>query len=545
MKKVFSKPQALVALAFLLLTLLGLLTAGDYGVYCDQLSEQVILRENMKEYAVRLGDERAVAYYDALGVNRISESIEIDHGQCAYYPIVPALALIETDSAALSFIWHGYTWLWFMLGCLALYGVLREMGLSRPLAFGGMLLMYLSPRFFAEGHYNNKDMVLLALTLCCFWTGLRLLKKPGCLRGLLFSLAGAMAANTKIVGLAVWGMISLCALVMLSLGRAWRGKTVAAAAVTLVSFLGIYALLTPALWSDPAGYFVYLMQNASGFTRWPGVVVFRGMVFDHKINPLPRYYLPYMMLTTLPLYFFPLAALGQLAALRRVVKQRGQALRDPRSLTLCCATVLWALFMGYVAVARPLDYNGWRHFYFLFAGLALLAAYGMQTLWDWARARGVYWRRGVALMGCLCLLISALGIGLNHPYQYVYYNPLAPANAEEDMELDYWDVSTVNAARTLMRCDRNQSLPLVLGARDDMSWFGLDTGRTALTAEEQQAITLAEDPDAPYLFVNTTYGRIYGVDAPEGYHELFSLTGYGSRICTVYEQDIKEIGYNH
>lgn len=529
------KPGALIALLFALMTLAGLLTAGDYGVYCDQLSEQVILRENMKEYAVRLGDGEAVAYYDRLDVDRISESIEIDHGQCAYYPIVPALALIETDSAALSWIWHGYTWLWFMLGCAGLYGLFREMGMGRFPAFAGMLLLFLSPRFFAEGHYNNKDMVLLALTTLTFYTGLGLLKRPGFRRGLLFSLVGAMAANTKIVGLAVWGMLSLCAVIVITARKQWSRRMAGVAAATLAAFAGCYALLTPAMWSDPAGYFAYLMANASGFTRWPGVVVFRGMVFEHKIHPLPRIYLPYMMVTTLPLYFFPLAALGQIATLRRALSQRAGALRDEKTLLLCCATVLWALFMGYVFIARPLDYNGWRHYYFLFAGLVILAGHGIQCLKDWAGKKGRGWTRGAALVCCLCLGFSALGIAMNHPYQYAYYNLLAPDNAEEDMELDYWDVSTVNAIRRLLAGPRDETLPLVLGARDDMSWFGLNTGRTALTDREE--ILLVEDGDAPYLFVNATYGRIYGVDPPLGYHELFSLTSYGNRICTVYERD--------
>lgn len=113
-------------------------------------------------------------------------------------------------------LWHAYTWLWFMLGVWAIYGFCRETGLSRPVSCAGALLLYLCPRFFAEGHYNNKDMVLLSLVLCTLWLGVRLLASPGFLRGLLFSLAGAMAANTKIAGAFAWGVMGLCAVVMLT-----------------------------------------------------------------------------------------------------------------------------------------------------------------------------------------------------------------------------------------------------------------------------------------------------------------------------------------
>ena len=58
-----------------------------------------------------------------------------------------------------------------MLGVAAVYGFCREAKLSRPVSCGGMLLLYLCPRFFAEGHYNSKDMVLLTLFLCTLWLG--------------------------------------------------------------------------------------------------------------------------------------------------------------------------------------------------------------------------------------------------------------------------------------------------------------------------------------------------------------------------------------
>lgn len=131
------------------------------------------------------------------------------------------LPLQEEAPDRVMVLWHAYTWLWFMLGVAAVYGFCREAKLSRPVSCGGMLLLYLCPRFFAEGHYNSKDMVLLTLFLCTLWLGLRFLKQPGFLRGALFSLAGAMAANTKVVGFFVWGLMGLCAVVLVTAQRRW------------------------------------------------------------------------------------------------------------------------------------------------------------------------------------------------------------------------------------------------------------------------------------------------------------------------------------
>ena len=360
-KKKISASVVGLALIFTLIFTWGLCTAADYGVYFDEPSEQEILRQNLKEYAVRFGDGQAVAYYDRLGVQRISESVEKDHGQSAYYLLAPALRLAETDSDLLHWLWHAYSWGWFTLGLLGLYLLLREMGLGVGPALAGVAMMLLSPRLFAEGHYNNKDMALLTLVLWCFYLALRLWKKPTPLRALLFSLAGALAANTKIVGLAIWGMLSVAALVSVTARKQWSRSAVLAALTAMVSFGGFFLLLTPAAWDGPLKYFQYVLKNASQFSRWTGVVLFRGQRYDQAIAPLPRSYLPRMMLYTLPLYFFPLCAVGQLAAARDWLRRPGKCLREPEKLLLLCATLLWALFMGYVILRRPVIYNGWRH----------------------------------------------------------------------------------------------------------------------------------------------------------------------------------------
>ena len=523
-----------IAVIFTFIFTLGLCTAEDYGVYCDEPSEQVILRENLKEYAAALGDAGALAYYDRLGVQRSSESVEIDHGQSAYYLLAPALTLCETNSALLHWLWHAYSWGLFTLGLLGLYLLLREMGLGVGPAMAGAAMMLLSPRFFAEGHYNNKDMALLVLVIWCFYLALRLWKKPTPLRALLFSLAGALAANTKIVGLLVWGMLSVAALVSVTARKQWSLRTGMAAATAFLSFVLFYVLLTPAMWKDPAAYLLYLLNNASSFSRWTGVVLFRGERYDQMVAPLTRRYLPLMIFYTLPLYFFPLCAVGQLAAAWDWIRQPGKCLREPEKLLLLCATLLWTLFMGYVILRQPLIYNGWRHFYFLYAGFAVLAAWGLE--WLLRRLKGL---NSAAIAGILALCMVADGVGIlqNHPYQYTYYNFLAPADAEETMELDYWDVSAVNALRLLLDSERNEAPPLTVSGTDALSQLGLEQALSALTAEEKALLTVTNrQEDAPYLFMNTTYGRIYGVTVPRDYHVLLTIESYGQTICTVYER---------
>ena len=534
--------KILTAVFFAVLLAVGLASCPEYGLPCDEPAEQVILQENMHEYALRLfgADSAPARWYAAKGIAPISQSVEKDHGQAAYYAFVPVLTALADSPHVLTVAWKMFTWLWFMAGVYAIYGFCRELGISRPVSGIGSLLLYLCPRFFAEGHYNNKDMVLLSLVLLTLWLGLRFLKQPGFLRGALFSLAGALAANTKVVGALPWGLMGLCAVVMVTANRQWSRRMALVALETVGLFAAFYALLTPAMWAGPWEYLQYLLLNASGFTRWTGVVVFRGMVFDHDVNPLPRYYLIWMMLVTLPLHVIPLAAAGQIAALIRFIKRKAGALCDPGTLALTAASLSWFVPLLAAVVIRPLVYNGWRHFYFVYAGVVILAAYGVQAILHYARKICLELPMHRVIAAGLCVLLGwmALGIAQNHPHQYGYYNRLGRARAETEMELDYWDVSTVGAMERLAGSKRNETLPLVLSGSDPMSYFGVEHGYEVLQPEIRQRLTITEDvEDAPYILYNTTYALIYGIDPPEGYHELFSIKSYGLKMCTVYEKD--------
>ena len=287
-------------------------------------------------------------------------------------------------------------------------------------------------------------------------------------------------------------------------------------------------------------YLRYLLVNASGFTRWPGVVLFRGMRFEHAVNPLPRYYLVWMMLVTLPLYVAPLAAVGQLSVLRRVWQQRAAALRDPVTLALIAASLCWFVPLLFAVLTRPLVYNGWRHFYFVYAGVVLLGARA-GCLHASAFCAGE--RANTACTASLrraCASSSPGRPGIS-PRTIPISTPTTTVWAIETRKRKWswtnWVVSTRNAMQRLLKEPRDESLPLQIGARDDMSQLGLDRSFATLAAGEQAVLEVVADPEAPYLFSNTTYAIIYEVDPPEGYHVLFTLDSYSIPICTVYERD--------
>ena len=517
---------------FAVLTLVGLLTAGGYGLPLDGFSEQVILQENLKEYAVLLlGEESdAVQGYDALGIDRITESIEMDHGQAAYYPAAPLLKIRDTNPSLFNTLWHMYTWLWFMVAVLSVYTLGRSLGLSRTLACATALLLYLSPRFFAEGHYNNKDIVLMALSLWTIAAGARFLQKPDVRRGLWFALAGALAANIRIIGFFVFGVMGIMIVVSLLARRALNEQALFAGGTAFGAFVPVYMLVTPAFFMNPGGFITHVLHNATAFSRWTGVVIFKGAVYDPTGGlPLPHSYLPTMIALTVPVCTLMLIAVGCVYALWRIV--RG----DTRRPVLIALFLLIAVPAAYAVLAQPLMYNGWRHFYFLYGPMVALAGLGLEYLYGLLCKNRIAKTAGIAALA-LVFLYQGVGLALNHPFQYAYYNVLT-ADAEQDFELDYWELSTYNAMQLLAENgERNPDLPLTLGGGDPMSLFSLNQSVQMLPNDLSEAMTITEEDSAPYVFSNTTYAAIYSQKPGENYRELFTIESYGNVLCTVFER---------
>jgi len=521
-----------VAVLFSLLTIVGLLTAGDYGLPLDGPSERVILQENIKEYYCLLfgEDSEKVQGYDALGVQRITESIEMDHGQAAYYLAVPLFRLKNTDPYLFNVLWHMYTWLLFMIGVLAVYRIGRELGMNRFLAFCTALLLALSPRFFAEGHYNSKDVVLLSLSLWTIAEGVRFLKKQTVPRALLFALAGAMAANLRIIGFFVFGVMGITVIVTLAARRELRGKALRNGLLAIVGFAAVYVLITPAFLVEPAKFVTHLISNSTAFSRWTGVVLFKGAVYDPTGGqPLPHSYLPTMIAVTVPEAVLALDVLGAVYAVRLCIK------KDARRPVLIALMVLFILPVAYAVLARPLMYNGWRHFYFLYGPMIVMAGLGLvwlQTLLAGSRIGKI---AGVGALA-LVFLWQGIGIACNHPYEYAYYNTLA-GDAQSEFELDYWELSTLNAMQQLAAGeDRNPDLPLTLGSNDPLSLYSLKQSVQTLPNEIREEFTITDEETPPYLFSNATYAQMYSQSARDDYRVLFTIESYGSVICTMYEK---------
>ena len=274
-----------------------------------------------------------------------------------------------------------------------------------------------------------------------------------------------------------------------------------------------YALLTPALWANPAGFFSYLLTNALSFQRWSNWVLFRGTVFQLAKTPLPWYYLPYMILATTPLWALLLIAVGTVCA----------AWAGKRDSRLLLPLLTAFLPLAVAVLTRTTVYNGWRHFYFVYGPMLLLAVYGLQRLA--IRAQGI--QRRLILGGlAVCMLLTGVGEVTQHPHQQAYYQPLVQLKGTQYNELDYWNIS-VREGLERLAAQVEGAIPVTgcdLWAQD-----GLRKALITLPEDLRERFFLSE---GGYVVVNPTYALFSGYTCEDT--PVVTLSSYGQPILFIY-----------
>ena len=516
-----------------LIFIIGFATSFGYGSYLDEKSEKEILYSNILEYTNRIAPDSALAKdLNAGGIIPISESIEKDHGTALYYPVAFIFEIEKTNINLGSAIWHAYTFFLVFLGMLCLYFLIKEMYKDTPVAMAAVLLFWLTPRMFAESHYNNKDMVLLSTVFMIFYFGYKVAKRTAWIDVILFALAGACAMNTKIVGAWPFGVMGIYAFICLCVHKKLNAKTIIKTLSCIALWLAFFVLITPASFAGIIKFFVYLLTFALDFNRWNDYVLYNGIMLYHNVTGTPHKYLLRMIGITTPTIHLFLTAIGVGLAFAGLFSKE----KRERSIETIVFTLCGMVPLAFAVISGTRVYNGWRHFYFVYPSLVLLMVHGLVGVHKYFKIRK--FAAVIPVATAFYLLNCAFGIGANYPQEHSFYNALAGNNIEERFELDYWDLSIKEALNSILeREDKEFSV----GCLNNPTLWGIERNYDKLINLNKLRIEIKDDyREADYVIVNTTYANMY---SKESYNELKKdhalvkeIKSYGNTICEVYKK---------
>jgi hypothetical protein len=434
----------------------------DYGIAWDEPAQ--------RSYG------RTVARYVFNGDARLFDDPLRVYGPAHELMLVGAEAAAHArDTPDIFAVRHFANFLVFILGVFFLYRI----GL---IAFGSGLLslvpcvaLVLTPPFFAHAFFNSKDIPFLALFIVCVYSLLRFIERPRVTTALIHALASGWLLAIRVPGL----LIPIFTIV--AAGFVWfrsperRAAILRGLAVYGVSTVLFVWALWPTLWRDPWASFWQAVQTMSRFP-WQQRVLYAGDLVP--ATQLPWHYLLVWIAITTPLLYLCGFVIGVPVA----VKRAWHAVRAHGTVDVYPVLVLLWLCVPLVSVVvfRSVLYDGWRHLFFVYPALLLIATEGFAAL-----GRALWSRRGrlpVRIAAVAMLLAVVAGIAdvgafmiRAHPHEHVFFNSLAGGlrGARFRYEMDYWGLSGRPALEAILRIDRDPVIPVFTADTGDVNALAL------------------------------------------------------------------------
>ena len=466
------------------------------------------------------------------------------------------------DIYAIHLTRHLMTHLFFIIGGIFCYLLAYRMTGSRLLGLFAMLLFLLHPRLYGNSFFNSKDIPFLSMFMialfCIHWA----FRKGTVGAFLVCGVAVGILVNLRIMGVMLLPavLIMRCCDLYYAAGGAERRRVISSGVGFALASSATYFASMPYLWGDPIAHFAELVATFSQHPLRP-YELFQGRYVNAA--ELPARYIPVWVAITTPPAALLLAGVGVAAVSGRtiaaVAARAGAAWRNTElrfELLLVGSAV--APVIGVIAL-ESVVFNGWRHLYFLWAPLCLLAAGGLRQarggLSALARHCGAgripaltFARMGPASWGGRAVIVLAVvvlaGIAVQmirlHPYQHLYFNVLVdratPEYLKTQYEMDYHRTARLEAYRYLLENHPDA----VLYAERGGSLYGDSRFLEGYPEYQRRRFGFDRSRDADYYILDRKDLRVYAPGLPEALLPpiIYDIQVYHNTITSVAMPDL-------
>ncbi len=351
---------------------------------------------------------------------------------------------------------HIFNQLFAILGILFTALATRKIADWRAALISSWILFF-TPMYFGQTLYDVKDIPFYAGWVSTFYFSLCILEELPKLTWktvVYFVLACAFTINSRIAGVMHFFFLGLAiaARVVTDKGflaecRAVMKPLAIKLGVAILGSLSIAILTWPFLLTSPIAHILEALDTAKNF---PQLILlnFEGNTIDSK--HVPTDYLPKFIVWTVPIVIqvFVVAGVG-------IYFNNGRRY-NWRTGALILVTFLLPLV---IAIANQMPvYNAWRHLLFIYGGLVIFAAIGVNHVMSLLNKPAFQYAVPVVFLAGLSGPIS-FSIK-NHPYEYVYFNEFVGGFKETyyDFDNEYWQASIPESVEWLVLHEHFENL---------------------------------------------------------------------------------------
>ena len=440
----------LTFIVFLTIYLIGLRISADYGISFDENVRRIGAKSHAKEFVEYFG-------YKNSNFNNIPQVKENLHAYTGPYGMVyefPALLfelIIGPKNTKTVFLTrHKLIFTFHFIGIIVFFLFAKELFGSSKKAIFSTLIYSLHPRIFAHSFFNPKDIIFLSLVTISLYPILKFFKTKNNIWIIPSSIIIGLAISCRIVAIYLPFLFILFYLTLIIIDKPKKNQTfsyvIFGLSIITISFLTTY-IATPYFWFDPIDRFIEAFQRAKLFP-WSGSVFFLGENISARI--LPWYYIIIWFLITTPIIYIIFFILGFIF----LVKNLKTCLRKNLIIIFC----LFGLLIPFIAaiILGSTLYDGWRHFYFTYVFISIIASYGVFELYRIIQFNNRTYSQ------IILFIVFFFGPFFNlvhmHPYQQVYFNYFGGSDPMLRFEGDYYGSSYRQGLEYILKNDSSDKI---------------------------------------------------------------------------------------
>jgi len=433
-KEILLDRNYIFVLFFIFIVIYSLFVYKDFGISYDEGIEYTSSKVSAKRI------------YSALGIlDKAPESVkkaqEIENYKDKYYGVAGQLPLIVLDyfpeicgsnTPAFWYIRHLYVRLVFILAGFCFYLILKDIIKSKSLLLLSLILFFFHPRISAHSFYNIKDSIFLSFFTISSYFLFKFIKNRKIGDLIVFSFVTAVTINIRTMGMLI--PVYFAFWILANLEKDFE-RNINFAVIFVVSLVSFLYLIWPVLWGNPITAFGEVFKTFSKYS-WGGSVVYNGELI--KGRNVPATYIPVWMLISSPLGYILVFILGLILApiiLFNFLKDRNY---DYPFYVLLFSIYSVVISLGAVIIFNSTLYDDWRHLYYIYPSLLITGVLGLNFLLE-RKAKLFY---PIVFCVVLSLIQTFIWMGKNHPYYYVYFNPIARKDWDVKWDRDFWRLST-------------------------------------------------------------------------------------------------------
>ena len=521
---------------FFIFLLVGLNSYKDYGISIDENYHQI-------------NGEHYYSFFKGLFLNNpefltLNELKQLFKVHSVKDPAIfdfSVAALTEIlnikDTKSIYLFRHLSIFLIFLIGLFYFYLILKKRFNNDFIIVIGLLFLFLSPRIFANSFYNNKDLIFLSVTCIFLYYSIIFLEKPSPGKAIIFGVFSSLAFDIRIMAIIyIFAFYLMFFFNFLDEKNLFINKFLNLL-LGIISTIFFLYLFWPYLWIDPIKNLIDYFSVIKSATPAIQNLYLGDYIFTKSS---PWHYDIIWILFTSPLTIVILFIIGFLLQSIHIFKNfMNVEKKDHKFWYNKKELIDFYIFLAFTLIffmrlKFGVNYDGWRQIYFLYPLIIILGLYGLEYLKRIINNTIII--KFLFIIVFLELIFLSIWNYKNHPYQFVYFNPIFKSLTKNNFELDYWGISNRSVLEQIFHINEKNDFKVAT-----ISYTSLNDSLRILDPKIREKISIVYDlNDADYVIDNhrKKWSSTPGEENLEkDFSIIYSLIVDGNIINTVYKKN--------